>query len=283
MPIKVAIFGAGGLGQIVHDILVASGRCRPVCFLDSDPAQHGRRINGLTVIGGPERLPELRRAGVRGVTVAIGDNPTRVHLARELRDRGFELVSAVHPLASAARSAQIGGHVIIGARAVICVHARVADHAVISTGAIVDHDNVIGCGAFLHPAARLAGGVTVEELAVIGIGACVIPGRTVGRAARVEPGSVVIRDVLAGERVAGVPARTVRYPTSRFVAEPPQAPAGTAPASGQPAVQSLAGVEAAAVAGLAPPGQRSAGVASDAASPAHPVSGPVDAPRVPRP
>jgi len=61
--------------------------------------------------------------------------------------------------------------------------------------------------------------VRVGERTTIGVGACVIPGRVIGRDALIEPGSVVIRDVADGARVGGMPARS-ETTHERFVAEP---------------------------------------------------------------
>jgi len=54
----------------------------------------------------------------------------------------------------------------------------------------------------------------------VGIGASVIPGRRVGRGARVEPGAVVIHDVPADATVSGVPASRLGPGHSHFVPEP---------------------------------------------------------------
>ncbi len=203
----IAIYGAGGLGRLVLDIVNQADRFRVVAFLDSDTSRVGSEIDGIGVLGGLELAALLCRKGVRRMIVAIGENHTRVRVAGELCTRGGRLVSAVHPLATIAPTAKLGEHVIVGARAIVCVHATVADHSVLSAGAIIEHDNRIGAGAFLHPAVRLAGNVTVEEYATLGIGACVIQGRRIGRGAVVHPGAVVIRDVPPGMTVSGAPAR----------------------------------------------------------------------------
>jgi UDP-perosamine 4-acetyltransferase len=214
---EMAIYGAGGLGRLALDILLQAGRYRPVGFLDSDPRKWTRPVDGLPVWGGLEAFERLRRRGVRGVLVAVGDNHDRVAIAEHLRQAGAVLVSAVHPLASISPTATLGEHLLIGARVMVCVHARIGSHAVLMAGAIVEHENTIGRGAFLHPAVRLAGTVSIGDFATVGIGACVIPGRRIGPEARIEPGAIVIADVEQAGVVTGAPARAFETAASHFV------------------------------------------------------------------
>jgi sugar O-acyltransferase (sialic acid O-acetyltransferase NeuD family) len=215
----VAIYGAGGFGSEVQDILRQGSQYRPVAYLDSDTAKHGTIVGELPVLGGLAKVEELQRQGVHCIVVAIGDNLTRAAHAETLYAHGMRLISAIHPLASISPSAKLGEHVIIGPRATVCVHVSVGSHAVLSAGAICDHNAEIGIGAFLGPAVRLAGGVKIGEFARLEIGATVIPGRMVGNSAQVEAGAVVIRDVPPGARVAGIPATPCHAFGSRFVPE----------------------------------------------------------------
>lgn len=219
----IVIFGSGGLGRLVHDIVQQSQRYRVAAFLDSDSSRRGQYIDGVRVAGGLEMVNTLLRRGVRGAIVAIGDNRVRVELAARLERLGLSLVTAIHPLASVAPSARIGPHVIIGPRAIVCVHAEIGPHTIILAGAIVEHNNRIGTGVFLHTAVRLAGGVHVEDLASLGIGASVIPGRRIGPTARVEPGAIVLRDVPPAATVGGAPATVAAGKFSRFVPDTPGA------------------------------------------------------------
>lgn len=73
------------------------------------------------------------------------------------------------------------------------------------------HPTVIGAGVVIGHAAVLHG-CTVEDGALIGIGARVLDGAVVEAGAQVAAGAVVTpgRRVLAGHLAIGIPARTVR-------------------------------------------------------------------------
>ena len=74
--------------------------------------------------------------------------------------------------------------------------------------AIVGYDATLLCHEFLQDEYRL-GDVVVGERAMIGAGAVVLPGVTVGADAQVAANSLVVEDVAPGETVAGVPAEPV--------------------------------------------------------------------------
>ena len=68
---NMIIVGAGGHGRVVLDILRQANENKPVGFLDNNTELHGRRIDGLPVLGSIEELPELRKRGITGATIAI--------------------------------------------------------------------------------------------------------------------------------------------------------------------------------------------------------------------
>ncbi len=216
---SVVIYGAGGLGCQVEDFLQQHPGYRPAAFLDSNPSKRGLTVAGLPVRGGLECIPLLAQEGISCAVVAVGDCAARVALAESLRRMEMQLVSAIHPLATISPSAKIGQHVIIGPRATVCVHSQIGDHVVMLAGAIAEHDNRIERGAFIGPAVRLAGTVTVGKNATLEIGSTVIPGRTIGRGAHVTAGAVVIQDVPAESTAGGVPALAETSTESNFVSQ----------------------------------------------------------------
>jgi UDP-perosamine 4-acetyltransferase len=198
---SVLVLGTGGHARVCVEVLRASGHEVAGCVGHS-PAG---RLNA-DYLGEDDALPHLAQHATDAF-VAIGDNSLRQQLVERARSNGLRLVSAVHPSAVLSPTAEIGPNVVAMAGVVLNAYARVDVGAIINTGASVDHDCHVGAFAHVAPGVRLAGNVTVGEGAFIGVGAAVIPGRQIGAWATVGAGAAVIRDVLPGDVVTGVPAR----------------------------------------------------------------------------
>jgi len=207
---KIAIIGAGGHGRVVLDILRNSHQFEVAGFLDSNPRLHGGKVDAVEVLGDLSLVPSFAEMGIGGAIIAIGDNHIRRAFAETLEKSGVHLVSAIHPSASIADTAQIGKNVVIAAGVTICAHTVVHDSSICNTGAIIDHESEIGMSAHVCPGVRLAGHVNVRATAFVGIGATIIQNITIGEAAVVGAGAVVIDDVPAYSTVVGVPARIIK-------------------------------------------------------------------------
>jgi sugar O-acyltransferase (sialic acid O-acetyltransferase NeuD family) len=204
------ILGAGGHGRVVLDIIQQARQHKPVGFLDNNKALHGRRVDGLPVLGGLECLPDLHQRGITAAVVAIGDNGIRRAMADTLEQGGFELINAIHPSAQLATNVTVGKGVVIAAGALICAHCQIGDYAILNTGCIVDHESMIGTATHVCPGVRLAGHVTIESGAFLGIGATVVQNIRIGFEAIVGAGSVVVQNVDPMTTVVGVPARVTK-------------------------------------------------------------------------
>lgn len=212
---RCVIFGAGGHGRVVLDILANMGTFEVVGFVDSNPRLEGRRIDGLPVLGRPDQLDQLRENhGLECAIVAIGDNGARRELADRAESLGLTLINAIHPSANLARNVSLGRNIVVAAGALVCAHCQIGDSAILNTGCIVDHESLIGTATHICPGARLAGRVTVESGAFVGIGATVIQSVRVGYEAIIGAGAVVVEDVAPMSTVVGVPARPIRMAQS---------------------------------------------------------------------
>ena len=206
---RVVVLGAGrGSAEIVSFLR----ETRPgVALAVLDDAHPGgtRDVCGVPVEGRLDAARERVAAGARAI-LGIA-NSRRMGLRGEivarlgLRDAGW--LTYVHPSATVSALASLGPGVVVYPGARVAVDARLDRAALVYYNAVVHHDAVVGEGAILCAGALLAGGVVVEPGAYLGIGCVVREGVRIGRDALVGMGAVVTRDVAAGARVAGVPAR----------------------------------------------------------------------------
>jgi sugar O-acyltransferase (sialic acid O-acetyltransferase NeuD family) len=213
------VWGAGGHGRVVADLVRASGE-RVAGYVDRDPARFGAVVDplgGRVVATEDELLQSLNAGGfpcgAGGIRLGIGNNAVRTACLRRLSDT--DVPALVHPSAVVSGSALLGRAAVVLPLALVHSAARVGEAAIVNSGAVVEHDCTLEEGVHVSPGAVLAGGVRVGAGAWIGAGAVVIPEVQVGPGAVVGAGAVVIRDVPPGATVVGNPARIIRTQQAR--------------------------------------------------------------------
>ena len=204
------IWGAGGHAKVVADILRQNAYA--VCgFLDeATPHRRGELFCEATVLGDANQLQKIYESGVRKAIVAFGDNMRRLAVGELLEERGFELITAIHPSAVIAPDSVVGSGSVVVAGVVVSPAAVIGRGAILNTAATVGHDCTIADGAHIGPGVHIAGHVRVGRGAWIGIGATIIDRKRIGAWSIVGAGAVVIEDVPDRVLVAGVPARVIK-------------------------------------------------------------------------
>jgi UDP-perosamine 4-acetyltransferase len=204
--------GAGGHAKCVVDAIRSVPRFRIAGLLDDDPLRHGRRLLGHPVLGGPDLLAALLARGVRHAFVGVGgagEADARRRAFAVLHEAGLDLPVLVHRSGTVSPFARLAEGVQVLAGGIVNADAALGAGAIVNAGAIVGHDCRVGAHAHVASGARLGGEARVGPGAHVGAGAVLLNGRAVGADAIVGAGAVVSRDVPAGARVAGNPARAL--------------------------------------------------------------------------
>src|SRR5579884_184744 len=200
---RLVVYGAGGHGKVVAEILLAGGQ-QIAGFLDDSPALGGAFVLDFPIFPAADWLE--KNAGAK-VALGIGNNSQREQAVQRIVEFGCKLINAIHPSAIVARGAAIGSGVVIMPAAVLNPDCHVGEGVIINTGAIVEHDVRIGRYAHLAPRCATGGGVEIGDFAQIGIGEVVLPGKRIGEHAVIGAGAVVVDDIPAHALAYGVPAR----------------------------------------------------------------------------
>ncbi len=215
---RVAVYGSGGHGKVVADIVVLQGEHDFVGYLDDDPGAASQSLSGHPVgLAGDHLKDIVHEWELKGVALGIGDNIARHGAAKRCQDLGLALVQAIHPAATIAPTAEIGEGVAIMAGTVVNPFAILEEGVTVNTAASVDHDCRIRRYAHLWPGARLAGNVEVGEFTYVGMGASVLQNLRLGSHVTVGAGAVVLQDLEDGVTAVGVPARPLGSKSSKEV------------------------------------------------------------------
>ena len=205
----LVIVGAGGFARETAAAARAAGR-RVLGLLDDDPALHGTRRSGLPVLGPAEAAVDLPDAGV---VVCVGnprDYTGRQRLVRRLGLPPERYATVVHPAAQVGAGSVVGPGTVLLAGTVLTADVTVGSHVAVMPQAVLTHDDRIADHATVASGVRLGGGVVLDRGAYVGAGALIREGVTVGAWSLVGMGSVVLRDIPAGQVWAGNPARLLR-------------------------------------------------------------------------
>ena len=201
---SVLVFGTGGHGKTMIELIRAIGDLEPVAVVDDSPAR-GADILGVPVVGSRGDLGAIRRDGVGLAVNAIGgitNMGTRIEVYRLLTQAGFTLPALVHPSAVVEASARIGPGAQILAHAYVGSDAEIGEGVIVNTGAVVSHDCVVGDHANLSPGCLLAGNITVGARTLLGMGVTTYLGILIGADVRAGNGAILNADVPDGRKIS---------------------------------------------------------------------------------
>lgn len=199
-PSAILVYGGGGHGKALIDLLRTLGVYRVVAIID-DGLTPGGEIMNIPVRGGADQLAVLYTQGVRLAVNAvggIGNLPIRLKVFQRLQEAGFTCPTVIHPSAVVEPSAHLGEGIQVMPLAYVGSQAQIGYGVIVNTGAIVSHDCQIGDYANLSPGAILAGEVQVGSGVLIGMGATLNLRVKVGSRARIGNGATVKSDVPEG-------------------------------------------------------------------------------------
>ncbi len=202
---SILIWGGGGHGHVVIDLLHECENWNPVGIIDSEHPV-GTSIMGIPVLGNEEELPALYQQGLTHLVVAVGQSDARAQMVEKARALGFDMPSLIHPSCIVSPSAQMADACVLCAGSIIGARTVLGTGVILNTRSVVDHDNQIGDFSHVAPGGILCGTVTVGSHTWIGAGSIIRDHLSIGREVMIGAGSLVLKDIPDGQTAYGSPA-----------------------------------------------------------------------------
>jgi len=138
---------------------------------------------------------------------AIGNPKTKLAIGRRFMEEGANFISIIHPAAYIGRTCKMGKNVVLCPGSKVTTDVILGNFVAVDVNSICSHDSKVGDGCTISHFCDLTGFTVLGEGVFLGSHAVICPGVSVGDYARIGAGSVVLKDVGAGELVYGVPAK----------------------------------------------------------------------------
>jgi sugar O-acyltransferase (sialic acid O-acetyltransferase NeuD family) len=214
MVSKIAIYGAGGLGKEVLQVIrknCAAGRSVDcVAFVVDEAFYTDAEISGIPVF---TNFHAIAKNDDVFFVVAIGDPGVRARTAAVIQSAIGQRFASVVDEQVWLGDAIIGFGTIVLGMCSLTVNVSIGNHVLVNPGCTIAHDTVVEDFATISPGTHLAGSAHLEEGCMLGIGVSVAPKVRIGRWSILGAGTVAISDIPSNVTAVGVPAQVIEVRT----------------------------------------------------------------------
>lgn len=211
---KIAIFGAGGLGREISCLLKLLDSEKKswdmIGFFD-DGVRKGSQNEYGAVLGGMDELNAWTEK--LALAIAIGDPKSIYSVVGRISNPKITFPNIISPdlLMHDQESFKSGKGNIIAAKCIISCNVKMGDFNLLNGNVIVGHDAVIGSYNAIMPSVNISGEVEIGDCNFLGVSSSVLQRVKVGNRVRISAGSVVIRKTQDDSMYLGNPAMKLKY------------------------------------------------------------------------
>ena len=205
---KIVIYGAGGLGREIYELIDEVNKYNILGFLDDGIINNKESVN-IPILGGIEFLHNIEYP--IGVVFAISDVYVKQNIYKKIlqinKGHYFPIVIAKNSYVS--KRAMLSEGTIVGRYCSVSTSVQLGKFVFLNTKCDIGHDAVIGDFCSLMPSVNVSGNVSVGQRTLIGVQSAILQRIKIGSDVTVGMGSKVMTDVPDNCTVMGYPAKII--------------------------------------------------------------------------
>lgn len=205
---KIVIYGAGGLGREIYELIDEVNKYNILGFLDDGIINNKESVN-IPILGGIEFLHNIEYP--IGVVFAISDVYVKQNIYKKIlqinKGHYFPIVIAKNSYVS--KRAMLSEGTIVGRYCSVSTSVQLGKLVFLNTKCDIGHDSIIGDFCSLMPSVNVSGNVSVGQRTLIGVQSAILQGIKIGSDVTVGMGSKVMTDVPDNCTVMGYPAKII--------------------------------------------------------------------------
>jgi UDP-perosamine 4-acetyltransferase len=204
---KVIVLGASGHARSVVDIILQNKEYEVYGLVAGDKESG---FWGIDVVGQDSDLKEIYDSGIKYAFVAIGNNEIREKISNTLKEIGYQLINVISKYAVISPHAKLETGIVVMPGAVLNAEVIIGEGCIVNTNVSIDHDDVIGKYSHIAPGCAISGFTQIGRKCFLGTGTNVIDSVVIEDEVTIGAGTVVIKNIIKGSKVVGVPARIIQ-------------------------------------------------------------------------
>lgn len=204
---ELYIIGTGSQARYVIENLKDSREYHVKGLIDIENKKNkGQIVNGIMTVG---FIGEVEKIIAKDsfLIVAYGDNSKKEKIVKDLLEKEYKFGKAISKESYISKGVEIGEGSIINPNVTIMPNARIGNHVIIHSGAVIEHDNVMGDFVNIAPGVHTAGNVRVGKRSYLYTGVNVVPKIKIGEDCVIGAGSLVLNDLEKKIKAFGIPAK----------------------------------------------------------------------------
>ena len=210
----IVIVGGGGFGREVYlwaQKMANNVNYRLKGFIDDDPCPRGYTGDNLSLLGSIHSGEnQYQIEDTDRFIYAIGNIDTKKCIISDLKKRGAQFITLIHPTAAVAESAKIGEGVVVCPFCLISDRAVISDFAMLNFYSSCAHDTLVGKYSILSPYATINGFSEIGEEVFLGTHATATAYVKIGAYSKISANSVAMKNTPKNSYVYGVPGKSMR-------------------------------------------------------------------------